>query len=91
MSEYQYYEFLAVDRPLGEHEMGELRSVSSRAEITPTHFSNEYHYGDLKADPRKLLEAELRQPTRRHPETPRPQAELPQEARPRPVAMMTGC
>ncbi len=56
MSEYQYYEFLAIDRPLTEEQMQELRSVSSRAEITPTHFSNEYNYGDLKADPRQLLE-----------------------------------
>lgn len=56
MSEYQYYEFLAIDRPLTEHGMGELRAISSRAYITPTHFSNEYSYGDLKADPGKLLE-----------------------------------
>ena len=56
MSEYQYYEFLAVDRLLTRQEMGELRSVSSRAEITPSHFSNEYNWGDLKADPGELLE-----------------------------------
>lgn len=30
MSEYQYYEFLAIDRPLSEREMGELRESSSR-------------------------------------------------------------
>lgn len=56
MSEYQYYEFLAVDRQLDEREMAELRVISTRANITPTHFSNEYSYGDLKADPAKLLE-----------------------------------
>ena len=55
MSEYQYYEFLAIDRPLTDTEMGELRSISSRGEITPTSFSNEYNWGNLKADPRKLL------------------------------------
>ncbi len=38
MSEYQYYEFQAVDRPLTEKEMGELRSYSTRARITPTSF-----------------------------------------------------
>jgi len=27
MSEYQYYEFLAVDRPLTEGEMGELSGI----------------------------------------------------------------
>ena len=56
MSVYQYYEFFAVDRPITEDEVRELRSVSSRAKITPAHFSNEYNYGDLKADPLKLLE-----------------------------------
>ncbi len=55
LSEYQYYEFLAIDRPLSARECGELRAISSRATITPTRFRNEYHYGDLKADPRKLL------------------------------------
>jgi hypothetical protein len=34
MSEYQYYEFLALDRPLTEEQLTELRSLSSRAEIT---------------------------------------------------------
>jgi hypothetical protein len=33
----------------------ELRSISTRAEITPTRFWNEYHWGDLKADPSDLL------------------------------------
>ena len=31
MSECQYYEFQAIDRPLTEKEMGELRSYSTRA------------------------------------------------------------
>jgi hypothetical protein len=39
MSEYQYYEFLAVDRPLTEREVRELRAVSSRAVITATRFT----------------------------------------------------
>ena len=55
MSEYQCYEFLALDRRLTSHEMAELRSISTRAEITPTRFWNEYQWGDLKADPAKLL------------------------------------
>jgi hypothetical protein len=42
MSEYQYYEFLALDRPLTEEQRAELRSISSRAEITATRFVNEY-------------------------------------------------
>ncbi|MCK5157063.1 MAG: hypothetical protein KAQ69_11580 [Spirochaetales bacterium] len=56
MSEYQYYEFLAIDQPLNEKQMCELRAISTRAEITPTRFTNVYHYSDLKADSLKLLE-----------------------------------
>jgi hypothetical protein len=55
VSEYQHYEFVAVDRPLTAAEMAELRSISTRAQITPTRFFNEYHWGDLKADPAELL------------------------------------
>lgn len=51
MSEYQYYEFAAIDRPLGRAEMAELRAVSSRAQISPSGFVNHYEWGDLKADP----------------------------------------
>jgi len=36
MSEYQSYEFVATDRQLTGKEMAELRSISTRAEITPT-------------------------------------------------------
>ncbi len=56
MSEYQYYEFRAVDRPLDEEELRQLRSLSSRASITPTTFVNEYDYGDFKGDPRVLID-----------------------------------
>jgi hypothetical protein len=56
MSEYQYYEFLAVDRPLDERQMAELRKLSSRAEITATRFTNEYSWGDFRGDPHKLME-----------------------------------
>jgi len=56
VSEYQYYEFLAVDRPLTEPEMRELRAVSSRAVITPTRFTNHYEWGSFKGDPRAWME-----------------------------------
>ena len=55
MSEYQYYEFTAVDRPLTDKEMAELRAISTRARITPAGFVNYYTFGDLKADPGALL------------------------------------
>ncbi|MCD0442360.1 hypothetical protein LO763_01800 [Glycomyces sp. A-F 0318] len=51
MSTYEYYEFLALDRPLSPDEQAELREVSTRAEITATGFTNEYHWGSFKGDP----------------------------------------
>jgi hypothetical protein len=56
MSEYQYYEFRVVDRDLTEREMGELRGLSTRAEITPASFTNFYTFGDFKGDPRRMVE-----------------------------------
>ena len=56
MSEYQYYEFLAIDRPLTEDEMAELRALSTRATITPVSFTNEYNWGDFKGNPDKLMQ-----------------------------------
>lgn len=55
MSEYQYYEFRTMDRALTKTEMAELRSISTRAVITSTSFTNHYEWGDLKADPLNLL------------------------------------
>jgi hypothetical protein len=56
VSEYQYYEFRTIDRPLSAVEVDALRSISTRAEITSTGFTNHYEWGDLKADPLRLLE-----------------------------------
>lgn len=56
MSEYQYYEFPAIDRPLTADEMADLRALSTRATITPVGFTNEYHWGDFKGDPDKLMQ-----------------------------------
>ena len=50
MSEYQYFEFQAIDRPLNRNEMAELRSYSTRARITTTSFVNDYSWGDFKGD-----------------------------------------
>lgn len=55
MSEYQYYEFAAIERPLTKEEMAELRALSSRATISATRFANEYHWGDLKGDPTQWM------------------------------------
>lgn len=56
MSEYQYYEFLAIDHPLTEQQRRELRELSTRARITATSFVNEYHWGDFRGNPRILME-----------------------------------
>jgi len=51
MSEYQSYEFVALDRPLTPDEMAELRAISTRAEITPTRFWNETNGATSKPTP----------------------------------------
>jgi hypothetical protein len=55
MSEYQYYEFLAIDKPLTAEEMAALRALSTRARITPTSFINEYQWGEFKGNPDELM------------------------------------
>jgi hypothetical protein len=55
MSEYQYYEFLAIDRPLTSKEMSALRALSTRAHITPVSFTNDYQWGDFKGNPKALM------------------------------------
>ena len=56
MSEYQYYEFVAIDRPLSAGQLGEVRALSTRAQITPTSFVNTYEWGNFRGDPRALIE-----------------------------------
>jgi len=51
ISEYQYCEFRAIDKPLTPQQQAVLRSCTSRATITATSFINEYHWGNLKGDP----------------------------------------
>ena len=56
MSEYQYYEFQAIDKPLNEKGIQALRKLSSRAQITPTSFVNTYNWGDFSGNPLSLME-----------------------------------
>lgn len=56
MSEYQYYEFLAVDQLLSRQQMDELRRLSGRAQITASHFKNTYNWGDFRGNPDTVLE-----------------------------------
>ena len=55
MSEYQYYDFRAIDRPLTKKEMAALRS-NSRGRNHHNELHEPLRMGDLKADPGKLLE-----------------------------------
>jgi hypothetical protein len=55
MSEYQYYEFQAIDRPLTEEEQALMRQLSSRVALTPTSAAFTYNYGDFRGNPRQVL------------------------------------
>ena len=55
MSEYQYYEFLAIDRPLSAEDIAYVRTRSSRVHPTSTQAVFTYAYGDFRGDPLKLL------------------------------------
>jgi hypothetical protein len=56
VSEYQYYEFLAVDRPLDAAELAAVRSLSTRARVTTTRFTNDYSFGSFGVEPRRMVE-----------------------------------
>lgn len=56
MSEYSYYEFQAVDRPLTDREIATLRGYSSRATITASRFTNSYSYGSFKGNASTWME-----------------------------------
>ncbi|CDH20593.1 conserved hypothetical protein [Xenorhabdus bovienii str. kraussei Quebec] len=55
MSEYQYYHFKRLDGVLSAKQKAELRTISSRAEISSSHFTVHYNYSDLKAEPAELM------------------------------------
>jgi hypothetical protein len=55
MSEYQSVAFRAIDGPVSEKNLEFMRRQSSRAEITPWAFDNEYHYGDFHGDAAEML------------------------------------
>jgi hypothetical protein len=55
MSEYQRYEFMTCDRPLTRAQLDEVNGLSSHIEASSTHAVIEYHWGDFKHDPIKVL------------------------------------
>jgi hypothetical protein len=55
MSEHQRVAFRAIDGPVSEKNLEYMRRQSSRAEITPWSFDNEYHFGDFGGDAAEML------------------------------------
>lgn len=55
MSEYQYYEFQALDRPLSSDAREEMHSLSSRAHVTSSSASFVYNYSDFQGNPYRVL------------------------------------
>ncbi len=55
MSEYQRYEFMTIERPLTSKELDAVNALSSHIEASSTHALIEYHWGDFKHDPIKVL------------------------------------
>jgi hypothetical protein len=56
MSEYQYYEWLAIDQALDGAGLREVKQLSSHMDhVTPTNAVVTYSYGDFKHDPIKVL------------------------------------
>lgn len=55
MSEYQYYEFQAIDRPLNEREQSVISEISSRVDLTPTRAAFTYNYSDFPRSAEKIL------------------------------------
>ncbi len=56
MSEYQYYEFQTIDRPLSAEQQAALRKLSSRVELSATRAAFNYAYGSFRGEPLTLLE-----------------------------------
>ena len=55
MSEYQYVGFRAIEKPVSEKNLEYMHKQSSRADITPWSFDNEYDYGDFRGDELEML------------------------------------
>ncbi|NJN29268.1 MAG: hypothetical protein HC824_01435 [Synechococcales cyanobacterium RM1_1_8] len=56
MSEYQVYEFQAIDRPLSAEDREYLHSLSSRAQVGATSARYTYSFGDFRHQPEEVLD-----------------------------------
>lgn len=55
MSEYQYYDFCSINKPLSAEARKEMRSLSSRAQVGTHTASYVYNYGDFRGNPKQLV------------------------------------
>jgi hypothetical protein len=55
VSEYQFYEFRAIDRPLTQDELAAVDRISSRVDLSPHHAKFVYNYSDLPVSAEDLL------------------------------------
>jgi hypothetical protein len=55
MSEYQYYEFAAIDGPISDEGLRYARSCSSRANVSRVRWQNTYTFGDFHGSVDTLL------------------------------------
>lgn len=55
MSEYQYYEFQTIDRPLTAQEREAIQKLSSRVRLTSTQAIFVYNYGDFRGNPEEIV------------------------------------
>jgi hypothetical protein len=55
MSEYQYYEFQTIDRPLDEAEQADISRLSRRVALTPRQAAFTYSFGDFPGNPVGVL------------------------------------
>ena len=55
MSEFQFVAFRAIDLPVSDENLEFMHAQSSRAEITPWSFDNEYHYGGFRGNAEEML------------------------------------
>jgi hypothetical protein len=56
MSEYQFYEFQAIDRPLTADDQHYIHSLSSRVKLAGGNAQFTYHYGDFRGKVEEVLD-----------------------------------
>ena len=55
MSEYQYYEFIAIDGPISDEGLRYAEGCSSRADVSRVHWRNVYNFGSFGGSVETLL------------------------------------